>query len=70
MHQNWNDVSELVPYFFVGNTNHNFILASHDVDHQWLTIIARKIALWLATFDILEICLGMDAIDHFQVINF
>lgn len=69
MHQGGDDVSELIPYFFVGYTYNNLVFALGDVYHQWLSVVARKITFWLATFDIFEVSFCMNSVNHSQMIN-
>lgn len=57
------DISEFIPYLFIGDADYNFVLAFHNVNQKWFSVITWKIALRLATLNIFEIGFCMDSIN-------
>ena len=33
------DISEFIPYLFIGDTDYNFVLAFHNVNQKWFSVI-------------------------------
>lgn len=33
------DISEFIPYLFIGDADYNFVLAFHNVNQKWFSVI-------------------------------
>lgn len=63
-------VSDLVPDILAAHSEHHFILALEDVDHDWLAVVVREVGLARSVgLALLEVGLGLHSVDYLQVVH-